>query len=380
MPFDVHVLGTSSARPTSTRSVSGSVVKCTDGTVVVDAGEGFQERYAAQRKHLKLKSKGVTLKPSDIDVLAFTHGHLDHTWGALPWLQTMDLEHRQQPLLILGPTSPEVIDALVEGTPLPDDTPPAELARQWRAWFELGGQYLAFPVRWVLGDPVSGRWVELDPTTFNGVLLDEMPQPMGWKKCSLRAVPTTHTVPSCAWMLGQGSVKGAFDRERAKALNLSTDERTQLATGHDVQLADGMTLTATTFRLPDYAATSVMISGDTASMARGFTPELAPTLLVHEATFLEEQRDKAEEHLHSTAKGAVRSAQHLQAEVLALTHYSSRIKSSRHALDEALQEADGLPVVALGDGDRIVVEDGGNVTHFIRNEDGWQEASITPNR
>ena len=101
---------------------------------------------------------------------------------------------------------------------------------------------------------------------------------------------------------------------------------------------------------------------------------------MHEATFLEEQHEKAKEHLHSTAKGAVRSAHYLQAEVLALTHYSSRIKSSRHALDEALQEADDLPVVALGDGDRLLVGDGGSVTHLIRNEGGWQEASIVPNR
>lgn len=380
MPFDVHVLGTASARPTGTRSVSGSIVKCTDGTVVVDAGEGFQERYSAQRKHLKTKAKGVTLKPSDIAVLAFTHGHLDHTWGALPWLQSMDLEHRQQPLLILGPTSSDVIDALLEGTPLPKDAPPAELARQWRAWLELGAQYLAFPVRWVLGDPVNDRWIEMNPSTFTGLLLDDMPQPQGWKICSLRAVPTTHSVPSCAWMIGQGPTKGAFDRERAKALNLSTDERTQLAKGQDVEMKDGTALTASSFRLSDHAPTSVMISGDTASMAQGFTPELAPTLLVHEATFLEEQQEKAEEHLHSTAKGAVRSAHHLNAGVLALTHYSSRIKSSRSALDEALQDADDLPVVALEDGDRMVVEDDGKVTHLIRNEDGWQQASIAPNR
>ena len=380
MPFDVHVLGTASARPTGSRSVSGSIVKCADGTVVVDAGEGFQERYTAQRKHLKSKEKGVTLKPSSIDVLAFTHGHLDHTWGALPWLQSMDLEHRQQPLLILGPTSSEVLNALLEGTPVPEDTPPAELARQWRAWFELGGQYLGFPVRWVLGDCESDQWIELDPTTFKAVRLDEMPQPLGWKHCSLRSVPTTHSVPSCAWMVSKGSSKGAFDRKRAGALDLSADERTQLATGQDITMVDGTNLHASSFRLPDLPATSVMISGDTASMARGFTPELAPTLLVHEATFLEEQQDKAEEHLHSTAKGAVRSARHLRAGFLALTHYSNRIKSSDQPLEEALQEANGLPVVALADGDRMLVTETGEVTHLVRNVDGWHEASIAPNR
>ena len=52
MALDVHVLGTASARPTPDRAVSGSLVKGPDGTAVIDAGEGFQTRYAHQRLSL----------------------------------------------------------------------------------------------------------------------------------------------------------------------------------------------------------------------------------------------------------------------------------------------------------------------------------------
>ena len=86
MSLEVHVLGTASARPTPDRAVSGSLVKGPNGIAVIDAGEGFQTRYAQQRRRLKRYAKGTTLKPRDVDVLAFTHGHLDHTWGAFPWL------------------------------------------------------------------------------------------------------------------------------------------------------------------------------------------------------------------------------------------------------------------------------------------------------
>ena len=127
MSIEVHILGTSSARPTNIRQVSGSVVSCSDGLAVVDAGEGFQNRFLMQRKRMKTHSS-YHLKNSKIGVLCLTHGHLDHTWGVLPWLQSMSLDNRSQPLLIIGPTSPQVIEALIAGKDMPEDTPHSDLS------------------------------------------------------------------------------------------------------------------------------------------------------------------------------------------------------------------------------------------------------------
>ena len=380
MVLDVHVLGTASARPTPDRAVSGSLVKGPDGIAVIDAGEGFQTRYAKQRRRLKAHSLGESLKPSGVDVLAFTHGHLDHTWGALPWLQSMDLENRQQPLLILGPTSSEVIEALINGTNIPDHVPPADLGRQYKAWFSLGAKISRFPIRWILGDVPNSRWIEIDPSSGLGFSIEKMPQPKGWSNSTLTPLPTTHTVPSCGWMIQQHAKAGKFDRQRADDLGLTTKERAMLARGEDVTTAKGGTLESAWFRGGERAPVSVLISGDTATSPPAWTEDVAPTLLVHEATFLNEQHDKADEHQHSTAAGAVASALAVGAESLALTHYSNRIKSSDEPLAETKSTAGALPVVALNDSDRMVVEDDGRVNHLSWNGSGWASLNIKPNR
>ena len=50
----------------------------------------------------------------------------------------------------------------------------------------------------------------------------------------------------------------------------------------------------------------------------------APTLLVHEATFLDDERERARETRHSTARGAAELAVAADVKLLALTHLSSR--------------------------------------------------------
>ncbi len=383
MTIDLHVLGTASARPTSTRGVSGSVVHTEDGLVVVDAGEGFQTRFERHRKRLKTHGAPRRLKPNRIGALLFTHGHLDHTWGTLPWLQTMSLDHREQPLLVLGPTSSDVFDAMCEGRSMPEGTPPAELALQWKAWAQVGGYSgFSYPVRWVLGDVVNDRWMEVDPATLAATLLDAMPQPEGWRRHRLQALPTVHSVPSCGWMVERTASPGVFDRAKAEAMGLSDEQRAQLARGEDVD-HNGANLESSAFRGPGAPVLRAVISGDTAACAPGFEAHLEPDLLVHEATFLEAQADKAAEHLHATAAGAVRTAVQTGAKALALTHYSSRIKSVAEPLAEALEETARagtmLPVVALQDGDVLSLNHEG-VTHQVSCDDGWTSVSMAPNR
>jgi len=382
MGIDVHVLGTASARPTNRRDVSGSAVKCNDGIAVIDCGEGFQNRFSHQRKMLKQHEKGTTLKPKNVDVLLFTHGHLDHTWGALPWMQTMSLDNRETPLLVLGPSTGAVLDALLSGSELPKDTPPSELARQWRSWHSLGANDsgLTFPTRWVLGDMKENRWVELNAQTGKAAALDSMPQPIGWSSCKIEALQTHHSVPSCAWAIKQVGKRGKFDRLRAAELRLTEEQRMSLARGDDVTLENGDLLDANSFRGKSGSGLSVILSGDTAEGAPGLLRTATPTLLVHEATFLESQSDKAAEHLHSTVAGAVRTAQQMKVNHLALTHYSSRIKDLETVSNEVDVGDAHLDVVCLNDGDRLRVGEDGSVSHLVFGQEGWSKRNMSPNR
>lgn len=379
--MELHILGTASARPTSTRSVSGSVFSCQEGLVVIDAGEGFQMRYAKQRSRLKQEKEPALLRPNRIVAIALTHGHLDHTWGLLPFLQTLSLDGRQQALVVYGPTSNVILDALqADGidAKIPEDTPSAELLNQYRSWFSLGGTagHLGYPIRWLLGNPQSGRWVEFADNATSLVWHDSMPQPDAFSSFRMDSIPTLHSVPSCAWQLSRKKRKGAFDREKATLAGLNQEQRKQLSEGSDVTTENGDVHQAIQFRGPTKPATSIVVSGDTAEQS--IQPDLPVTVLVHEATFLNDASDKAAEHLHSTASGAARTALECKAEHLILTHFSARIRDAQEAVSEA-QDIIGhsLGLASANDGDRVRIDDDGNVSLLKQSDKGWVQHNLS---
>ena len=353
MTLEVHVLGTSSARPAQGRSVSGSIVETPEGMFVVDCGEGFQNRLVWHRSEMK-NHGGRRLKMSRVAAILLTHGHLDHTWGVLPWMQTMSLDGRKDKLWVIGPTTSEVIDALL-GSDVEPEVSPSDLVIQYDMWMDLGAtsETLGYEVEWILGD--GERWVNMNDGS-------EVPLPQPLKKVKISAHRTQHTVPSCAWRISLGERKGKFDRESTK--NLPVDIKASLAAGNDTEY-DGDLLKAADFRTDSIPGLSVIISGDTAEQAIDANCDL----LIHEATFLQSHADIANEHLHSTAAGAARTAVECEAKHLALTHYSGRLESH----DESLGEAREIhpSVVALSDGDRLVLNDDFSVNHFVKSQEGW---------
>ena len=379
--MELHILGTASARPTSTRSVSGSVFSCQEGLVIIDAGEGFQMRYAKQRSRLKRENEPALLRPNRIVAVALTHGHLDHTWGLLPFLQTLSLDGRQQPLVVYGPTSEAVLDALIANgidVNLPEGTPSAELLNQYRSWFSLGGteQHLGYPIRWFLGEPQSGRWVEFADNATRLVWHESMPQPEAFTSFRLNSIPTSHSVPSCAWQLSRKERKGAFDRDKATLAGLNQEERKQLSEGNDLKRENGDELQASQFRGPSKPAVSIVVSGDTAEQS--IQPNAPVTVLVHEATFLNDASDKAAEHLHSTASGAARTAMECNAEHLILTHFSARIRDAEEATSEAREVlGEFLGLASANDGDRVRIDDEGVVTILKRGDNGWVQHNLS---
>ena len=80
----------------------------------------------------------------------------------------------------------------------------------------------------------------------------------------------------------------------------------------------------------DLKSKIILISGPTASGKSKFAVKLAKNadILIHEATFTHENRDKAKEHFHSTQLQAMEIADKAKVQRLILTHFSQRIKDS----------------------------------------------------
>ena len=355
MTLEIHVLGTSSARPAQGRSVSGSIVETPNGMIVVDCGEGFQNRLVKHRSAMKSLG-GRRLKMSKVGAILLTHGHLDHTWGVLPWLQTMALDGRKDDLWVIGPTTSEVVDTLLGSEESPEVSP-SDLVIQYDMWMDLGAtsEALGYDIFWILGD--GERWVNMN----DGSQID-LPQPI--KKATISAHPTQHTVPSCAWKITTSERKGKFDRKSTSELPIEIKQ--SLAAGQDCEY-EGQMLKAAEYRSKNEPGISVILSGDTAEQAI----ESDCNLLIHEATFLESHSDIANEHLHSTAAGAARTAIECNAEHLAITHYSGRLDNPVASLSEAREIHSS--VIGLSDGDRLILNNDLSLTHLVKSPEGWTQ-------
>jgi ribonuclease Z len=124
------------------------------------------------------------------------------------------------------------------------------------------------------------------------------------------------------------------------------------------------------FRGPHRVGLSLLISGDTGAEAPGLEALSADKpldLMVHEATYVDEQEHKAREYLHSTARDAANAAKAADASHLVLTHYSSRLSESETSLEQARQVH--RSVCNADDGDIFVISKAGEVQLF-RHDNG----------
>ena len=67
--FDLHILGTSGSRPTGKRSVSGNYLSTPHGNLIIDCGEGFQDRLIKHELDLKKNPIGIRARASKIKVI-----------------------------------------------------------------------------------------------------------------------------------------------------------------------------------------------------------------------------------------------------------------------------------------------------------------------
>jgi len=291
--IQVTLLGTSAAVPTVERNVSSLMVQREGEHILFDCGEGTQRqmmRYGA----------GFTL--NDIFI---THFHADHTLGIAGLLRTFGLQARTAPLTLHGPRGAR---------------------RQLGALVELGMERMKFPV----------EIVELAPgdTLRRG-------------EYEIQVGAAQHKGDCLAYALVELPRLGRFDPDRARALGVPEGPMWgQVHRGLAVALPDGRIVEPAELVGPSRTGRRVVYTGDTApcdpirALAKG------ADLLIHEATFGADERQRARETQHSTAFDAATLARDVGARKLVLTHISARY--SREA-PELLAEARAIfPETAIG--------------------------------
>jgi ribonuclease Z len=269
--LDVVFLGTSGSTPTAQRAPAATLVRRGGERLLVDCAEGTQ-------RQLLRSSVGLP----DLEDVFLTHYHADHYLGLPGMLKTFSLRGREVPIAIHGP--PGLTDLF------------GALRRLLgRVSFEV----TLHEVR--PGDRLRRDGYEVRPFTLD------------------------HGVSAVGYAFVEDERPGRFDDEAADALGVPFGpERGRLQRGEPVELADGTTVAPGQLVGPPRPGRTVVLAGDTAPCEHVISAAQGADLLVHEATFLDDEADRARETRHSTAGEAAAVALAADVKLLALTHLSNR--------------------------------------------------------
>jgi ribonuclease Z len=275
MDLSLFFAGTAGSVPTARRGLPALLLRAGGERILFDCGEGTQQQL--------LRSIGLP----DLDAIFLTHYHLDHWLGLVGMLKTFDLRAREQPLTVHGPpglralfaTLRPIVGRLGYGLEL------AELGRHDEVRF---GDYV------------------------------------------IAAFPVKHRVDAYGYAFVEDDRPGRFDAERARALGVAEGpDFGRLQRGEAVGDVRPEQVMGEARR-----GRTIVISGDTAPCQAVEAHAQDADLLVHEATFLEDERARARDTAHSTARQAAELARDAGVGLLALTHLSTRY-FPRDVRDEA---------------------------------------------
>jgi ribonuclease Z len=297
MDLSAIFLGTGGSVPSARRSTASVMLIRGGRRMMFDCGEGTQRQLQ--------RSLGL----SQVDEIYLTHFHADHILGLPGLLKTYDLTAREEPLTIYGP-------------------------RGLRDLFKT------------LGKLIGRTGYDIDLAEI------EPGEAIRRDGAKVQAFAVEHSVRANGYVLVEDERPGRFDPQAAKRLGVAEGPAfAALQRGEEVEGADGPVRPGEVMG-DARAGRTVAITGDTAPCHSTVSAAADADLLVHDASFSEEEAQRAAETGHSTVGQAAAVAREAHVKLLALVHISSR-----YHVGAVLEEARDVfePTVAPRDFDTIEI-------------------------
>lgn len=280
----ITFLGTSGSCPTKERALSSVCLNYEGANYLFDCPEGTQRQM--------MKAKASYMK---IDSIFLTHFHADHVLGLPGLIATMSSQEREKKLSIFGPKGVKELVGKI---------------------LDLGLMQKAFEIK-----AIEAR---------KGKILEE-------KNFFIEAFPVKHDVSCYGYVFKEKDSVGKFMREKALSLGIPEGPLwRKLQEGKAIQI-EGKTIKSEQVLDRQKAKIGKKISFivDTVYTEQYIESILDSDALIHEATFLEEMKERAKKTFHSTSKQAAVIAQKSKAKSLYLTHISPRHKETEKMEKEA---------------------------------------------
>lgn len=274
MPFELTILGSSSAVPTSDRYPTAQVLNIRGRFFLIDCGEGTQ---------IQLRRQKISF--SKIKHVFISHLHGDHYYGLIGLISTMNLLGIKSDLHIYSHS-------------------------------EL--KYLLQPqLDFIKGDMNVN--VIFHPLNF------KKPQNIySDKRVEIYSFPVKHSISTCGFLFKEIKKESNIKKEAISKYNIPIAQIKAIKNGADFITDTGEAIPNKQLTLPPKKPRSYAFCTDTGYYEPIIEWIKGVNLLYHEATFPEEMKEFARKTLHSTAKDAARIAKSAKVKKLILGHFSTR--------------------------------------------------------
>lgn len=277
---DLTILGCSSQQPTRSRNHGAYLFRWNGQGLLFDPGEGTQRQFIF-----------ANIAPTVVSYIFVSHFHGDHCLGLGSFLMRLNLDKVTRPIHVFYPASgKKYFDRLRYGT----------------IYHETIN---------VVEHPVDRAGVVYTDGNFR-----------------IEAEFLDHGVDNLGWRITEPDTL-KFDAEKLKNAHIAGPMVKEL------QEKGALTIDGKTVALPDVSwirkGDSVAVVIDTLPCEAALKLAREARLLLCESTYLETERDLAQNHNHLTAKQAAEIAAKARAKQLVLTHFSARYPDSSAFEEEA---------------------------------------------
>ena len=284
MPFEITILGSNSALPTSNRYPTAQVLNVRGRFFLIDCGEGTQ---------IQLRRNKIGF--GKIKHILISHLHGDHYFGLIGLISTLNLLGIKTDIHIYSPSE---LKTLLQAQ--------LDFFRG-----EMSVNLIFHPLNFKKAQKIYAD-----------------------KKIEIISFPVKHSIPTCGFLLREIQNPANIKKELVQKYNIPLNKIKEIKNGADFTCKDGTLISNKTLTIPPQKPRSYAFCTDTAFHKPNIGILEDVDLLYHEATFPESMRDFAEKTLHSTTIDAGNMAKMANAKKLIIGHFTARYNNVNTFLEE----------------------------------------------
>ncbi len=285
MTFELTILGSASALPTSTKFPTAQVLHVHERFFLIDCGEGTQ---------IQLRKAKVPF--GKINHIFISHTHGDHIFGLFGLLSSFNLLGRKTPLYIYGhPDIEKIINMYLEN-------------------FSMTTNY-------------EIHIYKINKRQYQSIYEDKVVEVM--------AFPLKHRIPCFGYLFREKKRPLNIRKDSISGFNLTVKQIKAIKNGEDLLTPSGKMIPNRKLTKMPYKLRSYAYCTDTL-MYKKIVPYIKGVdLLYHEATFADADKKLARLTGHATTKEAAIIASEASVKQLLIGHFSNRYKLVDDLLGEA---------------------------------------------